>query len=285
MGDGLFIAVAGATGNQGGAVARALLRRGHRVRAMVRDVKAASAQALEEIGAELVQASYDDRASLTKAAADADGVYMVTTPAGGIENEIEQGFTQVDAYADANVGHIVFSSVGSANLKTGIPHFESKFRIEQQIEALGLPHTVSAPTYFMENVLFPDTVAGIASGTLGIAMPGTRALQMQSVGDIGEFSASLFERGVDVIGKRFDIAADELTGNEMAEILSHVSGKPVAFKELSPEMFRPEMEDMALKFEWFDRVGYIADIQRLRDEFADVPWLRFEDWAKGRSWD
>jgi len=284
MGDGLFIAVAGATGNQGGAVARALLRRGPRVRAMVRDVKAASAQALEEIGAELVQASYDERASLTKAAADADGVYMVTTPAGGIENEIEQGFTQVDAYADANVRHIVFSSVGSANLQTGIPHFESKFRIEQQLAALGLPHTVSAPTYFMENVLFPDTVAGIASGTLGIAMPGTRALQMQSVGNIGEFSASLFERGVDVIGKRFDIAADELTGNEMAEALTRASGKPVGFKELSPEMFRPTMEDMALMFEWFDRVGYIADIQRLRDEFTDVPWLRFEDWAKGQSW-
>ena len=280
----LLIAVAGATGNQGGAVTRALLRRKHRVRAMVRDLKSASAQALEAAGADLVQASYDERASLTKVAADVDGAFMVTTPAGGIENEIEQGFAQVDAYADAKVGHIVFSSVGSANLQTGIPHFESKFRIEQQLAALGLPHTVSAPSYFMETFLFPDTLKGVASGTLGVAMPESRVLQMQSVSDIGEFSASLFERGIDVIGKRFDIAADELTGSEMAEALTRLSGKPVAFKELSPEMFRPEMEDMALMFEWFDRVGYIADIPRLRAGFADVPWVRFEDWAKGQSW-
>jgi uncharacterized protein YbjT (DUF2867 family) len=251
---------------------------------MVRDVKAASAHALEADGAELVQASYDERASLTKAAADVDGVFMVTTPAGGIENEIEQGFTQVDAYADANVGHIVFSSVGSANLQTGIPHFESKFRIEQQLAALGLPHTVSAPAYFMENLLFPDTLKGIASGTLGIAMPADRALQMQSVSDIGEFSASLFERGMDVIGKRFDIAADELTGSETAEALTRASGKNVTFKELSPDMFRPEMEDMALMLEWFDRVGYNADIPRLATDFPDVPWVRFEDWAKDQSW-
>jgi uncharacterized protein YbjT (DUF2867 family) len=284
MSGNLLIAVAGATGNQGGAVTRALLRRGHRVRAMLRNVKAASAQALEEIGAELVQASFDDRASLTKAAADVDGVFMVTTPAGGIENEIEQGFAQVDAYADANIGHIVFSSVGSADRKTGIPHFESKFRIEQQLAALGLPYTVSAPAYFMENLLFPDTLKEIASGSLAIAMPPTRALQMQSVGNIGEFAASLFERGIEVVGKRFDIAADELPGSKMAESLSRASGKPVAFKELPPNMFRPAMEDLALMFEWFDRVGYNADVQLLRSDFADVPWTRFEDWAKGQSW-
>ena len=231
-----------------------------------------------------MQAPYDDRASLSKAAAGVDGVFMLTTPVGGIENEIEQGFVQASAYADAKVPHIVFSSVGSANLKTGIPHFESKFRVEQQLAVLDLPHTISAPTYFMENSLFPDTVKAIASGTLGIALPAGTSLQMQSVSDIGEFAASLFERRSDVIGKRFDLAADEVSGTEMADILGRITGKQVVFQELSPDMFRPQMEDMALMFEWFERVGYIADITQLRAKFQDVPRTRFEDWAKSQKW-
>ncbi len=284
MTSNLFILVAGSTGNQGGAVARALLRRGHRVRAIVRNPNAASANALEAAGAELFQASYDDRAALSKAAAGVDGVFMVTTPAGGIEIEIKQGVVQSEAYGEAKVPHIVFSSVGSANLQTGIPHFESKFRIEQKLAVLDLPHTVSAPTYFMENLLFPDTVKGIASGTLGVAMPAGTSLQMQSVSDIGEFAASLFERKDSVIGKRFDIAADEVSGSEMADILGRITGKQVAYQELSPDMFRPAMEDMALMFEWFERVGYVADIAQLRTEYEDVPWAGFEDWAKNQEW-
>ena len=182
-------------------------------------------------------------------------------PAAGIENEVEQGFAKADAFADAKVGHVVFSSVGSAHRQTGIPHFDSKFRIEQRLKARGIPHTVSGPAYFMENLLFPDTVSGIASGTLGIAMPADRKLQMQAVSDIGEFSASLFERRDDVIGKRIDIAADELSGNELAAILANVTGKPVSYLALSPDIFRPAMEDLALMVEWFDRVGYEANIE------------------------
>ncbi len=284
MTSNLFILVAGSTGNQGGVVARALLRRGHRVRAIVRNPNTASANALEAAGAELFQASYDDRAALSKAAAGVDGVFMVTTPAGGIEIEIKQGVVQSEAYGEAKVPHIVFSSVGSANLQTGIPHFESKFRIEQKLAVLDLPHTVSAPTYFMENLLFPDTVKGIASGTLGVAMPAGTSLQMQSVSDIGEFAASLFERKDSVIGKRFDIAADEVSGSEMADILGRITGKQVAYQELSPDMFRPAMGDMALMFEWFERVGYVADIAQLRTEYEDVPWAGFEDWAKNQEW-
>ena len=281
----LLVLVAGATGNQGGAVARALLRRGHQVRAVVRDLGAGSARALAKLGAELAQASYDDRASLTEAANGVDSAYMVTTPAAGIENEVEQGFIQANAYADARVGHVVFSSVGSAHLKTGIPHFDSKFQIEQRLKSLDLPHTVSAPAYFMENLLFPDTVSGIASGTLSLALPADRPLQMQAVSDIGEFSASLFERRGDVIGKRIDIAADEFSGNEIAAILSSVTGKPVSYQPLSPDIYRPGMEDMALMFEWLDRVGYRADIESLRKEFSEVPWLRFETWARTQRWE
>ena len=280
----LHVLVAGATGNQGGAVARALLRRGHRVRAVVRDPNSASARALVELGADLAQATYNDRASLTEAARGVDSAFMVTAPAAGVENEVEQGYAQADALADASVSHVVFSSVGSAHRQTGIPHFDSKFRTEQRLNSRGIPHTVSGPTYFMENLLFPDTVSGIAAGTPGTAMPGDRKLQMQAVSDIGEFSASLLERRDDVIGRRIDIAADELSGHKIAAVLSGVTGVPVSYQALSPDMFRPAMEDMALMFEWFDRVSYEANIESLRIEFSDVPWLRFEAWAKTQKW-
>lgn len=284
MTSNLLVLVAGATGNQGGAVARALLRRGHRVRAVVRDPNSAPAKALSELGAELTRASYDDRASLTNAAGGVDSAFMVTAPAAGTEIEVKQGFAQADAYADAKVGHVVFSSVGSAHLQTAIPHFDSKFRIEQRLKTLGLPHTVIGPAYFMENLLVPVTISEIVSGKLGIAMPSDRPLQMQAVSDIGEFSASLIERRNDVIGKRIDIAADELSGREMAAVLSSVTGFHVSFYELSLDIFRPGMEDMALMFEWFDRVGYTANIESLRSEFSDVPWHRFKSWAETQKW-
>ena len=87
-----------------------------------------------------------------------------------------------------------------------------------------------------------------------------------------------------MIGKQIDIAADELSGEELAAVLSKVTGKLVSYQALSPEIFRPAMEDMALMFEWFDRGGYEADIASLKSEFADVPWIGFEAWAKTQTW-
>src|SRR5919202_5162611 len=147
------ILVTGATGQQGGALARLLLERGRRVRALTRRLDSAAAIDLQRRGAELVVGDFEVRASLERAMRGADAVFLMATPFGAvIEAEVRQGQTAADVARDAGVRHLVYSSVSDADRQTGIPHFDSKYAIEQHIRGLGVPFTVIAPAYFMENL-------------------------------------------------------------------------------------------------------------------------------------
>ena len=114
----LTVVITKSTGKQGGAVARGLLERGHKVRAVTRDTNSSQAKSLASAGATLVAASLEDTAALTQALEGATYLFAMTTPSGGTDAEIRQGI------AAAGV-HLVFTSVGSANRQTGIPHFDS----------------------------------------------------------------------------------------------------------------------------------------------------------------
>lgn len=128
------ILVIGATGNQGGAVAQHLLQHGNfTVRAFVRDPNKLAVQALKQAGAELVAGDLNDRASLDRALQGASGVFSVQTFQDGSDTEIHQGKTVLDAASSAGSQHFVYSSVGSAERNTGIPHFDSKLQIEEYI--------------------------------------------------------------------------------------------------------------------------------------------------------
>jgi uncharacterized protein YbjT (DUF2867 family) len=160
------ILVTGATGQQGGAVLRHLRRQGFAVRALTRDVHSPAARTLVATGVAVVQGDFEDRASLARALDGASGAYAVQTPFqhGGVEGELRQGLAFADAANAAGIQHLVYSSVGSAERQTGIPHFESKYQIEEHIRALGLPHTILRPVFLMENFLASrDTILG---GTL-----------------------------------------------------------------------------------------------------------------------
>lgn len=280
-----FALVTGATGQQGGAVAQALLKRGHRVRALVRDPNSKGAVGLKAQGAEIAVANFEDRDALVQAAAGADSVYMMTTPfEGGIDAEIRQGFTLADAFSQANVGHLVFGSVGSADRDTGIPHFDSKYDVEKHIATLNIPYTISAPVYFMDNHLYPHALEALREGKLADALPADRLLQKISVSNIGEFVAVLIERRESVFGQRYEIAGDELSGEQCAAALSQATGKNIRYEAFSPDTFRPDNEDMALMYEWFARDRYVADIKALRRDFPEVRWLRFDEWARQRDW-
>ncbi|HEX7453525.1 MAG TPA: NmrA family NAD(P)-binding protein, partial [Polyangiaceae bacterium] len=138
-----IVLVTGATGRQGGAVARHLLKRGtFVVRALVRDKDKPAAQALERAGAVLVKGEFNDRASLDLALQDAYGVFSVQSLNAGLEAEVRDGNALADAAKAAAVEHFVYSSVGGAERKTGIPHFESKARIEDHLRSSGLPYTI-----------------------------------------------------------------------------------------------------------------------------------------------
>ncbi|CAN7423223.1 NmrA/HSCARG family protein [Mesorhizobium sp. LjNodule214] len=279
------ILVTGATGQQGGAVARALLSKGHRVKALTRRPDSDAARQLASVGADVVAGDLADTASVVRAASDVDTMFLMgNSYEAGMAEETRQGILAADAAKAAGIGHLIYSSVADADKKTGIPHFESKYLVEQHIQQLGIPYTISAPVAFMENVVAPWSLGALSQGTHAFAMPPKRVLQLVTLLDIGAFVAALVERREQVLGRRFDFAGDELSGEDQARILSHAMGRPISYQEIPLAAARQQSEDAASMFEWFDRVGYDVDIAALRKEFPEVRWHGFADWAREFDW-
>ncbi len=280
-----LVLVTGATGKQGGAVVEALLTRGHQVRALTRNPASQAANRLREQGVEIAVGDFTDHDSLVRAARGVDAVYAMSTPyEQGAEKETAQGIAMTDAANAAGVAHLVYSSVASANRATGISHFDGKYAVEKHLQVSGVPYTIVAPVFFMENLLEPWTLPGLRQGKLAMALPASRPLQQIAVADIGAFVAAVIERSDNVFGRRFDIAGDELTGEAAAAILSKVTGHEIHYEGFPPSVLRAQSEDMARMFEWFDRTGYTADIKSLRRDFLEVSWLTFEEWASRQDW-
>jgi uncharacterized protein YbjT (DUF2867 family) len=279
------VLVTGATGKQGGACVEALLTRGHQVRALTRNSASPAANRLRERGVEITVGDFSDRDSLMRAARGADAVYAMSTPyEQGAEKETAQGITITDTARAARVGHFVYSSVASANRGTGIGHFDGKYAVEKHPQASGVPYTIVAPVFFMENLLQPWTLPSLRQGKLTMALPASRPLQQITVADIGAFVAAVIERSDTVFGRRFDIAGDELTGDQAAAILSKATGREIRYEGFPPEVLRAQSEDMARMFGWFDSTGYAADIKNLRRDFPEVTWHAFEQWARKQDW-
>jgi uncharacterized protein YbjT (DUF2867 family) len=280
-----LILITGATGQQGGATARELLAAGHKVRAMTRNPASEAAKALAALGAEVVQGDLNDAASVRRALAGAWGAFAVqNTWEAGVEQEEVQGKAFATLAREAGVQHFVYASVGSAHRATGIPHFDNKWRIEETIRGLGFPSfTILRPAFFMENLAGPWFKPAIDQGMLAVGIkPGTK-LQMIAVTDIGKYGRLAFERHAELNGKAVDIAGDEMTMPEAATILSAQLGKPVTHFQVPIEEVRKASEDFALMLEWFDRVGYEADIAGNAKAWGIRP-TPFAEWAAGVTW-
>ena len=271
------VLITGATGHQGGAVAHALDGKGFDIRAMTRKPGSDAAQALARTGAQIVQGDLNDAASLKKALAGAWGVFAVqNTWEAGVEGEEEQGKRLATLAREAGVQHFVYTSVGSADRKTGIPHFENKFRIEGTVRSLKFSsHVILRPVFFMENL----TSAWFLNGdTLVAAMPPATMLQMIAVEDIGKFGARAFTDAAKLAGREIDIAGDAVTMPQAAAALSKGLGRTLTFVSIPIAEVRKNSADMAIMLEWFERVGYDADIPALEREFG-VKLLKLDAWA------
>ena len=278
------VLVTGATGQQGGAVARELLANGHRVRALTRNAASPGARALSALGAELTVGDLTRRASLDQALDGVDAVFAMATPfEGGLAAETRQGVTLADAAKAAGV-FLLYSSVGAADQQTGIPHFESKYAVERHIQDIGVAHAILGPVFFMENA----TTFGreqLTQGVYALAMPGDRTLAQITVADVGACAAAVLEDWRRYAGRRLDIAGDDLTGEQAAGMLTRVSGRPFTYVEVPKEMVRARMgDDIVTMYEWFERVGYAIDRTALRAAFPTVRWHSFEDWAREQPW-
>jgi uncharacterized protein YbjT (DUF2867 family) len=271
------VLITGVTGKQGGALARHLAGKGFQLRGMTRKPDSPAARALQDLGLMVVKGDLDDAGSLREALDDCWGVFALqNTWEAGVEREEEQGKRLAALAHEAGVQHYVYTSVGSAHRKTGIPHFENKWRIEEKVRELGFPsHVIIRPVFFMENLTSPWFLNG---DKLMAAMDPKTVLQMIAVEDIGKYGARAFVDAEKLTGREIDLAGDAATMPQTAEIFSQALGRRIEFVRVPIEEVRKNSADFGLMLEWFDRVGYNADIPGLEREFGINP-TTLKEWA------
>jgi uncharacterized protein YbjT (DUF2867 family) len=260
------IVVCGATGHQGGATIDALLRRTHgNVVALSRNPESDKSLALRERGVRVVKADLGDKGSLIEAFRGADAVFGVTQPFSSDyrksdpEGEVDQGRNIVDACADTGVGHLVLSTVLGLNIQgTGVSHLDSKSAIVAHLKETRLNYTILRPASFMDNIgssFFP-----VRKGHVRGFTDGDVKIPYIAVKDIGEIAALVLEHPGLYRGKELDLAADLVSGEELARTLSKIRNgaqfRYTAIPRLPMRLFAREFYQMRVSFEKGGRPPY-----------------------------
>ena len=233
-----------------------------------------------------------DLATVRAAMEGAPGVFVVLTAvvdhrvsAAAVEAEERTGKALADLAKSIGVGHFVYSSVGGANLPSGVAHVENKGRIEQHIRRIGLAATVLRPVFFMDNFAThsrPTVVDGELVVSLGL-LPSTR-LPLIAVHDIGAFAALAFESPDEYVGRDITIAGDELTGPQIADAFRAATGMPARFQQIPNEYVRAFDPEVAKMFDWFNnRDVAAADLAQLRERHPQL--MNLETWVRTSGWE
>jgi len=247
------ILVTGATGRQGGAVAKHLLSRGFRVKALTRNPKSKKAAALESMGAEIVQGDLNKPLSYTTHLEDLYGIYSVQTFANGVTKEIAQGIQLANQAKAIGISHFVYASAVGTTLNTGIPHWESKRTIEQHVKSIGIPYTIVKPSSFYENLLVPQVQSGIYKGNLGTPLKNNTKQYSIAVDDIGAACATIFSQTDSFLEKEITLANELLSSDEMASVLSDTLGISVKYQKMPSLITRIFLgKNLYQMFKWID---------------------------------
>lgn len=275
------ILVSGATGNQGGAVVDALLADAGRwhVRVLTRNPAGKKAAALAARGVEVHGGDLADAASLKAALTGAHGAFSVqNSMSAGLAGEESQGITFADAALAAGVKHFVYTSAGGADRDSGVPHFETKHRIEQHIKSIALPTTVLRPVSFMEGFGATGFQGAMGLGIFGSAVSPTKPMQMIAVRDIGIFARIAWNDPLRFIGDGLELAGDELTIPDIIATIKRVTGRRFVPRIPVPAGLTKRMGDPGKMITWIADDGYRADIPALRAIHPGM--LTFEDWLR-----
>ncbi len=279
MQDKKTIFVTGATGNQGGAVARHLLKNGFGVRALTRKLDGERAKALAAIGAEVVQGDLDNPKGYAAKLTGMSGIFSVLSYESGANNEIKQGIALADLAKKNGVEHFVYSSVAGSDMHTGIPHWESKFVIENHIRTLRLPFTILRPTSLFENFLIPQVRSRLLKGKLSSPIDRTMKQLMMASDDIGRITSEIFQRPHQFRGRALTLMAQTLDQDQMAAAFSKAIGKPVIFSKLPALLTRIFLgADTAKMFKWINAngEGFVSQIEKIK--YDDPGMFHLEDW-------
>ena len=272
--------IMGATGNQGGAVVDALLKnpRDWTIAALVRNPGSDKAKALAARGVTLVKGDLDDPTSVEHAIRGVHGVYSVQSPFDdGPDGEERQGKMVADLAAKAGVKHFVYSSVAGSDRHSGVPHFESKGRVEAHIAALGLPATVIRPVLFLDNF---DT---FQFRTIMLAMFRTYVdegfkVQVVAAADIGRLVARAFNDPDRYLGQAIELAGDAVTRRELVGAMRRGGLKPAITLKVPSFMQGKVPEEYKLMMTWIAGGGFKADLRALRAAYPDL--LSASKWAQ-----
>ncbi len=232
------IVVTGATGRQGGAVARELLAQGWPVRAITRHPESAAAAQLRVQGMEVVRGDLNDPQSLKAALRDVHGLFGVTDFwESGLRREVRQGMNLVDAAVAAGLSHFVFSSVGGAERTQGlgISHFDGKREIEGYLRHSGIPYTIFRPVTFLENFVSERFRKQLClDGVLRFCIRPELPFQMVAMRDVGVFVAQAFANPDHYAGQALELASDRFTLPAFAEAIGQAVGRSVRYQCIPP---------------------------------------------------
>jgi uncharacterized protein YbjT (DUF2867 family) len=244
-----------------------LRKKGFKLRALARDPNSNQARQLMGYGENVFQGSLDDPDSLMRAM---DGVYGVFSVQPYTANEIQQGVAVVEAAKRQGVSHFVYSSVGSADEATGIPHFETKVQVEEHLRSSGLRYTIVRPVFFMENWLrmFGYWGEPIRNGQLRQSLSPTTNLQMVAADDVGAFTALAFEDPGKWKNRTFSLAGDELSMRQIADAFSRATARDVKYVQVSWDQFEKNMgREVTVMYHWFQKKGFHFNIEQARREY------------------
>lgn len=288
-----IITVFGATGAQGGGLARAILSDSNsefKVRAVTRDANSDKAKALAQLGAEIVVADIDDVVSIKKALEGAYGAYFVTFfwEHFSAENEFQEVTNFTQAAKELNLQHIVWSTLEDTRNwvplddnrmptlqgKYKVPHFDGKGAADKLFIEAGLAVTFFRTSFYWDNfIYFGMGPKKGEDGNYYIAFPmDDKKLAGIAAEDIGKCAYGIFKKGSELIGKTIGVVGEKLSGNEMAVKLSSALGKNVIYNNVSPDTYR------SFGFPGADDLGNMFQFKR--DFNEDFNGIRNEDFSK-----
>lgn len=279
------ILVLGATGQQGGSVARALRAAGWAVRALVREPDTVAARSLESLGCTLAVGDQGDRESIDRAMTSAYGVFSVQPSSGQSsadltdEDEIAYATNLAEAARDAGVRHFVQTSVIAAGQgPTGMPHFDSKSVIEERLGTMDLPVTIVRPATFMELLMLPGME--LEQGAMTFLMRSDQKVQFIAVEDIGRIVAAIFADRDRFVGEAISIASDAVTGDQLAAALSRAAARPIQYRRFANAVLaESELLRGAAALIDDGRLAGNADIKALRRLVPEL--YDFDTWFSG----
>lgn len=295
------ILVTGATGAQGGGVVDSLLQAGFMVRALVRDPFSSAAEKLSTRGVRLIKGDFDDPASLSEAVKDAAGVFSVQLPPmpTDLDSEVRTGKRLIAAAREAGVAIFVHSSVARAGDQQSFAgwsdgrwwpqYWNSKSAVNEAVKAAGFRRwVILKPAFMMDNFIPPKAAhmfAALGRGAIETAMTTGTRLDLVAASDIGRFAAAAFAEPERLDRMEIDLAAESLTMEEVAGILSRATGKQVVARSLTADeaIARGKSPGLVESQLWASLEGYKVDLDRARSH--GIPFMPFAEWADRRRLD